>query len=68
MTGYVPKGRLVKPNQSGTTHKLFLRNKRIHTEPSLADRLKELGWKHAQKFTQQKCAEGMMEVYKILMA
>ena len=41
--------------------------KRIYTEPSLADRLKELGWKHAQKFTQQKCAEGVMGVYKSLM-
>lgn len=37
--------------------------KRIYTEKTLADILKEKGWQHAQNFTRQKCAQAVMDVY-----
>jgi glycosyltransferase involved in cell wall biosynthesis len=40
--------------------------KRIYADQPLADELKERGWQHAQHFTQQKCAEAVMKVYKSL--
>lgn len=38
--------------------------KKIYTNQSYADELRERGWQHAQNFTQQKCANGVMEVYE----
>lgn len=40
--------------------------KRIFEDKNLADSLREKGWQHAQHFTQQKCADAVMEVYKSL--
>ncbi len=40
--------------------------KRIYFEKDLADTLKNIGWQHAQKFTQQKCAAAVMNVYENL--
>ena len=40
--------------------------KKIYTDKIFADGLKEKGWQYAQKFTQQKCAAGVMNVYKEL--
>lgn len=40
--------------------------KRIFEDKNLADSLREKGWQHAQNFTQQKCADAVMEVYKSL--
>jgi glycosyltransferase involved in cell wall biosynthesis len=37
--------------------------KKIYTDHSLADELKERGWLHAQHFTQEKCAAAVMKVY-----
>ena len=37
---------------------------RIYTDPSLRESMKEKGWNHAQKFTQQKCAASVMNVYR----
>jgi len=41
--------------------------KKIYSDKNFAESLAEKGWQHAQKFTQQKCAEGVMEVYRSLM-
>ena len=38
--------------------------KKIYKDISLATELKEKGWQQAQKFTQHKCADAVMEVYK----
>jgi len=38
--------------------------KKIFEDRQFADSLKEKGWKHAQHFTQQKCADAVMNVYK----
>ncbi|HEX4876737.1 MAG TPA: glycosyltransferase family 1 protein [Chitinophagaceae bacterium] len=38
--------------------------KRIYTDRSFADSLAGKGWQHAQKFTQQKCADAVMNVYQ----
>jgi glycosyltransferase involved in cell wall biosynthesis len=38
--------------------------KKIYLNKDLANSMKERGWQHAQKFTQQKCAEAVMNVYK----
>ena len=40
--------------------------KKIFSEKEFADSLKEKGWAHAQKFSQQKCAAAVMDVYKEL--
>jgi len=40
--------------------------KKIVNDRSFADTLKEKGWRHAQNFTQQKCAADVMRVYQIL--
>ena len=40
--------------------------KKIFEDKNFADSLKEKGWLHAQHFTQQKCADAVMEVYKSL--
>jgi glycosyltransferase involved in cell wall biosynthesis len=39
---------------------------KIYTDTELAASLKEKGWQHAQRFTQQKCADAVMNVYKEL--
>ena len=38
--------------------------KKIFEDKHFADSLKEKGWQHAQLFTQQKCADAVMNVYK----
>jgi len=38
--------------------------KKVHSDIHFANNLIEKGWQHAQKFTQQKCAESVMNVYK----
>jgi glycosyltransferase involved in cell wall biosynthesis len=38
--------------------------KKIFEDKYFADSLKEKGWQHAQLFTQQKCADAVMNVYK----
>lgn len=40
--------------------------KRIYQDKALADGMREKGWQHAQEFTQQKCADAVMNVYKSL--
>ncbi len=42
--------------------------KKIYADPSLAENMKEAGWLHAQKFSQQSCAGQVMEVYKKITA
>lgn len=39
---------------------------KIYTDKELAASLKEKGWQHAQRFTQQKCADAVINVYKEL--
>jgi len=41
--------------------------KRICLDEQFSNTLKEKGWKQAQKFTQQKCTEAVMNVYKEVM-
>ena len=41
--------------------------KKIYTDKDFAETMKEKGWQHAQKFTQQKCADKVMKVYKSLL-
>jgi glycosyltransferase involved in cell wall biosynthesis len=41
--------------------------KKIYTDDEFSNALKEKGWQQAQKFTTQKCAEAVMEVYRNLM-
>lgn len=38
--------------------------KKIYGNSDVASTMKELGFNHAQKFTQQKCADSVMSVYK----
>jgi glycosyltransferase involved in cell wall biosynthesis len=38
--------------------------RRIYSDKLFAESLKDKGWLHAQNFTQQKCAESVMNVYK----
>ena len=38
--------------------------KRIYSDKTLVASMIEKGWRHAQKFTPQKCAESVMNVYK----
>lgn len=40
--------------------------KKIYRDIPFTTELKEKGWQHAQKFTQYKCADAVMEVYKSL--
>jgi len=40
--------------------------KKILVDKSFAETMKQKGWQHAQNFTQQKCAAGVMEVYEKL--
>ncbi|MBI5858654.1 MAG: glycosyltransferase family 4 protein [Sphingobacteriales bacterium] len=40
--------------------------RKIYSDKDFANSLKEKGWQHAQKFTPQKHAESVMNVYKIL--
>ena len=40
--------------------------KRVYSDKELVATMKEKGWQHAQHFTQQKCAERVMNVYKSL--
>ena len=40
--------------------------KKIYTDKSFADGIREKGWKHAQNFTPQKHAESVMGVYQTL--
>lgn len=42
--------------------------KKIWSDKQFANSLKELGWAQAQKFSQQKCAASVMDVYKELIA
>jgi glycosyltransferase involved in cell wall biosynthesis len=53
----------VNPNNAGEIAEGM---KRIYSDKIFADELKEKGWQHAQKFTQQKCAAGVMAVYEKL--
>ncbi len=55
----------VDPNSS---EEIAMGMKRIYFEKDLAEKLKDLGWQHAQNFTQQKCAGGVMKVYEKLNA
>jgi glycosyltransferase involved in cell wall biosynthesis len=41
--------------------------KKVYLDQEFSKNLKEKGWKQAQKFTQQKCAEAVMNVYKEVM-
>lgn len=38
--------------------------KKIYTDKTFTESLKEKGWHYAQRFTQQKCAAGVMNVYE----
>jgi glycosyltransferase involved in cell wall biosynthesis len=40
--------------------------KRIYSDKELTETMKEKGWQHAQNFTQKKCADSIMNVYKML--
>ena len=40
--------------------------RKIYVDPSLANEMREKGWEYAQNFTQQKCAESVMNVYESL--
>ncbi len=40
--------------------------KKIFEDGTFADSLREKGWRHAQQFTQQKCADAVMNVYNSL--
>ena len=40
--------------------------KKIISDPAFAAQMKQKGWEHAQKFSQEKCAGAVMEVYKKL--
>jgi glycosyltransferase involved in cell wall biosynthesis len=53
----------INPNNAGEIAEGM---KRIYSDKIFADELKEKGWQHAQKFTQQKCAAGVMAVYEKL--
>ncbi len=41
--------------------------KKIFFDTTVAADMKEKGWQHANLFTQQRCAEGVMDVYKSLL-
>jgi glycosyltransferase involved in cell wall biosynthesis len=53
----------VNPNNAGEIAEGM---KRIYSDKIFAEGLKEKGWQHAQKFTQQKCAADVMAVYESL--
>jgi hypothetical protein len=36
---------------------------KLLTDRRLVEEMKEKGWRHAQKFTEEKCAAGVMQVY-----
>jgi glycosyltransferase involved in cell wall biosynthesis len=38
--------------------------KKIYEDKTYANEMREKGWQHAQKFTQQRCADAVMNVYK----
>lgn len=38
--------------------------RKIYSDKTFADSLKQKGWQHAQNFTQQKCADDVMKVYE----
>ncbi len=40
--------------------------RKIYTNLAFANMMREKGWQHAQHFTQQKCAAGVMDVYKAI--
>ena len=40
--------------------------RRMYTDEALRGSMKEKGWRHAQDFTQQKCAASIMNVYKTI--
>ncbi len=40
--------------------------KRIYSDKDLVNSMRTKGWEHAQHFTQQKCADAVMEVYQNL--
>jgi glycosyltransferase involved in cell wall biosynthesis len=46
-----------------SAEELAIGMKRIYLEKDLANTMKEKGWQHAQRFTQQKCADAVMGVY-----
>lgn len=41
--------------------------KKIYSDKEFAESMKEKGWQHAQKFTQQKCADAVINVYKSIL-
>lgn len=41
--------------------------KKIYSDPQLRGEMIDKGWRHAQKFTQDKCAAAVMDVYKELL-
>lgn len=51
----------VNPNSA---EKIAEGMRRIYSDKLFAESLKDKGWLHAQNFTQQKCAESVMNVYK----
>ena len=53
----------VNPNSAD---EIAIGMKRIFTEKELAATMKEKGWQHAQNFTQKKCAESVMNIYKTI--
>jgi glycosyltransferase involved in cell wall biosynthesis len=38
--------------------------KKVYSDNDFADDMRKKGWQHAQNFTQQKCADAVMNVYK----
>jgi glycosyltransferase involved in cell wall biosynthesis len=40
--------------------------KRIYADKALTETMKQQGWQHAQNFEQKKCADSIMNVYKML--
>ena len=50
----------------GSAEEIAAGMRKILSDEALAATLKEKGWQHAQHFTQQKCAEAVMDVYKTI--
>ncbi|MFZ1314416.1 MAG: glycosyltransferase, partial [Chitinophagaceae bacterium] len=48
----------------GSAEEIASGMKKIYSDKEVAATLKEKGWQHAQNFTQQKCADTVMNVYK----
>ncbi len=50
----------------GSAEEIAEAMKKIYGDHELANKMKEKGWQQAQKFTQKKCAEAVMNIYEKL--